>query len=309
MASVQTGRLKHLIDTKDLSREEIDHLLERARYWERKRGAEEGPFRGRFAANLFFEPSTRTRFSFEVAARRLGMEVLRFEEGISSAVKGESLLDTLRTLEALGVEVAVIRRGGPDILGELALRVRGIRLVNAGEGCTAHPTQALLDLYTLKRHFGEVKGITVAMIGDLRHSRVVRSNLWSLKTCGARVILSGPESMRAPDLEEHAPYVPLEEAIRQADAAMMLRVQLERHREALFSSAEEYHRAYGLTMERFARMKPHAVIMHPGPVNRGVEIADELVEHPRSKIFDQMACGVPVRMAVLEWAMEGGERG
>ena len=145
------------------------------------------------------------------------------------------------------------------------------------------------------------------MIGDLRHSRVVRSNLWSLKTFGVRVILSGPESMRAPDLEELAPFVPLEEALRQVDAVMMLRVQLERHREALFSSAEAYHRAYGLTMERFARMQPHAVIMHPGPVNRGVEIADELVEHPRSKIFDQMACGVPVRMAVLEWAMEGGE--
>ncbi|MEW9032338.1 MAG: aspartate carbamoyltransferase catalytic subunit [Planifilum fimeticola] len=309
MAFVQTRRLHHLIDTKDLSREEIDHLLERARYWEKKGEAEDGPFRGRFAANLFFEPSTRTRFSFEVAERRLGMEVLRFEEGTSSTVKGESLLDTLRTLEALGVDVAVIRRGGPDILGELALRVRSIRLVNAGEGCTAHPTQALLDLYTLQKHFGEVKGITVAMIGDLRHSRVVRSNLWSLKTFGARVILSGPESMRAPELEAYAPYVPLEEAIRQADAVMMLRVQLERHREALFSSAEEYHRAYGLTMERFARMSPHAVIMHPGPVNRGVEIADELVEHPRSKIFEQMACGVPVRMAVLEWAMKGGEKG
>jgi aspartate carbamoyltransferase catalytic subunit len=218
-------------------------------------------------------------------------------------------LDTLRTLESLGVDVAVVRRGGPDILGELALRVRDIRLVNAGEGCTAHPTQALLDLYTLQKHFGEVKGLTVAMIGDLRHSRVVRSNLWSLKTFGVRVILSGPESMRAPDLEELAPFVPLEEALRQVDAVMMLRVQLERHREALFSSAEAYHRAYGLTMERFARMQPHAVIMHPGPVNRGVEIADELVEHPRSKISEQMACGVPVRMAVLEWAMGGGERG
>jgi aspartate carbamoyltransferase catalytic subunit len=309
MAFVQTGRLNHLIDTKDLSREEIDHLLERARYWERRGRAEEGPFRGRFAANLFFEPSTRTRFSFEVAERRLGMEVIRFEEGISSAVKGESLLDTLRTLESLGVDVAVVRRGGPDILGELALRVRDIRLVNAGEGCTAHPTQALLDLYTLQKHFGEVKGLTVAMIGDLRHSRVVRSNLWSLKTFGVRVILSGPESMRAPDLEELAPFVPLEEALRQVDAVMMLRVQLERHREALFSSAEAYHRAYGLTMERFARMQPHAVIMHPGPVNRGVEIADELVEHPRSKISEQIACGVPVRMAVLEWAMGGGERG
>lgn len=306
MVYVQTERLHHLIDTKDLSREEIDRLLERARYWEKKEKAEDGPFRGRFAANLFFEPSTRTRFSFEVAERRLGMEVLRFEEGISSTVKGESLADTLRTLEALGVDVAVIRCGGPDVLGELARRVRRIRLVNAGEGCTAHPTQALLDLYTLQKHFGEVKGLTVAMIGDVRHSRVVRSNLWSLKKFGSRVILSGPGSMRAPELEEYAPYVPLEEAIRQADAVMMLRVQLERHQRKLFSSAEEYHRAFGLTMERYALMQPHAVILHPGPVNRGVEIADELVEHPRSKIFEQMACGVPVRMAVLEWAMEGG---
>jgi len=191
----------------------------------------------------------------------------------------------------------------------LALRFKKIHLVSAGEGCTAHPTQALLDLYTLQKHFGEVKGLTVAIIGDIRHSRVARSNLWSLKKFGIRVILSGPESMRAPDLEEHAPYFPMEEALRQADAVMMLRVQLERHQKTLFSSAEEYHRAYGLTTDRLACMQPHAVIMHPGPVNRGVEIADELVEHPRSKIFEQMACGVPVRMAVLEWVMEGGRRG
>lgn len=309
MVYVQTGIPHHLIDTQDLSREEIDVLLQRARYWEKKREVSDNPCCGRFAANLFFEPSTRTRFSFEVAEKRLGMEVLRFEERVSSTVKGESLADTLRTLEALGVDVAVIRHGESGILGELALRSRGIRLVNAGEGCAAHPTQALLDLYTLQKHFGEVRGLTVAMIGDIRHSRVVRSNLWSLQKFGVRVILSGPESMRAPELEEHAPHLPLEEAIRQADAVMMLRVQLERHRKTLFSSAEDYHRTFGLTTERFARMQPHAVILHPGPVNRGVEIADELVEHPRSKIFEQMAGGVPVRMAVLEWAMEGGRRG
>jgi len=309
MVYVRTGTFHHLIDTRDLSREEIALLLQRAQYWERKGEAEDGPCRGRFAANLFFEPSTRTRFSFEVAEKRLGMEVLRFEERVSSTVKGESLADTLRTLEALGVDVAVIRHGQSGILEELARRTREIRLVNAGEGSIAHPTQALLDLYTLKKHFGEVRGLTVAMVGDIRHSRVARSNLWSLRMFGVRVILSGPESMRDPELEEHAPHLPLEEAIRRADAVMMLRVQLERHRETLFQSAEAYHRAFGLTLERFARMQPHAVILHPGPVNRGVEIADELVDHPRSKIFEQMANGVPVRMAVLEWAVEGGRRG
>lgn len=234
------------------------------------------------------------------------MEVIRFDEQTSSMVKGESFYDTMRTLAFLGIEVAVVRHAGGGILQEMSDRSPGPVLINAGEGEGGHPTQGLLDLYTLYRHFGELSGLRVAIVGDLRHSRVARSNLWALKTFGARPVLSGPESMRDPELEQLAPYLPLEEAIREADAVMMLRVQLERHRETLFHSAEAYRRVYGLTGERLEMMPPHAVILHPGPVNRGVEIDSDLVEHPRSKIFTQMENGVWIRMAVLERAIQGG---
>ncbi|BCU82225.1 aspartate carbamoyltransferase [Polycladomyces abyssicola] len=299
----------NLIDTNGLSRSELMAILERARFYEDQNGLVPPRYLGRFVANLFFEPSTRTRFSFEVAEKRLGLEVLNVSEDTSSTVKGETLADTLKTLAAIGVEVAVIRHSQSGIAEEMAKQNNGVRLVNAGDGHNAHPTQALLDLYTLHKHFGDLNGLRVAIIGDLRHSRVARSNLWSLTTMGAEVVFSGPETMRAPDLEEHAPYLPIDEAIAQADAVMMLRVQLERHREQLFTTAEAYHQHYGLTLERFARMQDHAVILHPGPVNRDVELADELVEHPRSKVFEQMKNGVWVRMAVLERVLEGGKRG
>lgn len=298
----------NLIDTRGLSRDELTAILERARFYENQQGVIPPRYLGRFAANLFFEPSTRTRSSFEVAEKRLGLEVLNFSENSSSTVKGETLADTLKTLAAIGVEVAVIRHSQSGIAEELTGQDTGVRLINAGDGHNAHPTQALLDLYTLHQHFGDLRGLRVAIIGDLRHSRVARSNLWSLTTMGAEVVFSGPETMRAPDLEEHAPYLPIDEAVSQADAVMMLRVQLERHRDQLFTSAEAYHRRYGLTLERFARMRDHAVILHPGPVNRNVELVDELVEHPRSKVFEQMKNGVWVRMAVLERVLEGGKQ-
>lgn len=308
MATQELIRSTHLMDTKELSKWEIEDILERASYWEENWRAGDTPFAGKFVANLFFEPSTRTRFSFEVAEKKLGLHVLNFSAESSSTTKGESLYDTVKTLTSIGVEAVVIRHREPEEMLELVKQNPGCAIINAGTGKLAHPTQALLDLYTMKKHFGELSGLKVAIAGDITHSRVVRSNLWALEKFGAKVMLSGPDSMRDRELEQRAPYLPFEEAIREADVVMMLRVQLERHDEQLFSTAEEYCRQYGLTLERLNLMKPEAIIMHPAPVNRGVEIADELVEHPRSKIFEQMSNGVFIRMAVLERAW-GGLRG
>lgn len=300
--------MNHLIDTRFLTKEEIEFILARARYWETH--AQEGSpeLRGRFVANLFFEPSTRTRFSFEVAEKRLGLNVLNFQSEVSSTTKGESLYDTVKTLSSIGVEAVVIRhREEEDVLNLLEKDV-GCAIINAGLGKFAHPTQALLDLYTIQKHFGKLDGLTVAIIGDLRHSRVARSNLWSLKTMGAKVVVSGPETMRDLEIEEHAPYLPLEEAIAASDVVMMLRIQLERHDQTYVSSREEYHQRYGMTEERIHLMKPGAILLHPAPVNRDVELAGSLVEHPRSKIFAQMTNGVWIRMAVLERALTGGKQ-
>ncbi|WP_124727688.1 aspartate carbamoyltransferase catalytic subunit [Staphylospora marina] len=308
MSALHLGNHVHLLDTSGLDRSEMTEILDRAAWWERSWTPGTAPLAGRFAANLFFEPSTRTRFSFEVAETKLGLHAMNFTPEISSTAKGESLYDTVRTLASIGVEVAVIRHSDPDAIRALVHRDPGLAVINAGAGSWAHPTQALLDLYTMRKRFKELSGLTVAIIGDLAHSRVLRSNIHALKTFGARVILSGPPEMRAPELEAEAAYVPFESALAEADVVMLLRVQLERHDRRLFSSAEEYHAAYGLNHSRLERMKPHAVIMHPAPVNRGVEIDGDLVEHPRSLIFEQMSNGVWIRMAVLERALEGGRK-
>ncbi|NGQ93767.1 aspartate carbamoyltransferase catalytic subunit [Brevibacillus sp. SYP-B805] len=301
--------MKHLIGMKALSREQIEALLDRAEAWANRPGEQSDALAGRFVANLFFEPSTRTRFSFEVAEKRLGMHVLNVAAEHSSTTKGETLYDTLRTLQAMGVEAAVVRIRENGLLEELADRV-GLHLVNAGDGTNEHPTQCLLDLLTMRRHFGRIAGLKVAIIGDLRHSRVLGSHLHALPKLGAELILSGPPNMlrREEELPAGVRTVPLDDAIAAADVVMMLRVQLERHADALFDSPAAYHKAYGLTLERYKRMKPHAVIMHPGPFNRGVEIDTDLVEADRSLIFTQKANGVPVRMAVLENLLTGGEQ-
>jgi aspartate carbamoyltransferase catalytic subunit len=291
---------RHLLGLKGMGKEEIVSILDRAGYWESVPDKLSDRLKGKFVANMFFENSTRTRFSFEVAEKRLGAEVLNFAAAVSSVQKGESIYDTVRTLESMGIDGGVIRLKPIGMLPEIAARVN-VPLINAGDGNNEHPTQALLDLYTMRKHFGEIKGLTVSIIGDVKHSRVARSNLWGLTAMGAKVVFCAPVEMRAPELAEFAPYVDMEEAIR-ADVVMMLRVQLERHDRGLLQSAEAYRAAYGLTVEREARMADHAIIMHPAPVNRGVEIDDELVEHPRSKIFTQMRHGVPIRMAVLERA-------
>ena len=291
----------HFIGLRGLPKSEIEALLDRAAYWEAQATPVSNLLNGRFVANMFFENSTRTRFSFEVAEKRLGAEVLNFAAAASSVQKGESIYDTVKTLESMGIHGGVVRIKAVGVMQELAERIK-VPLINAGDGNNEHPTQAMLDLYTMRKHFGAVAGLTVSIIGDIRHSRVARSNLWALRELGASVKLCAPDNMKASELETYAPYVTMDEALR-SDVVMMLRVQLERHEDGLFRSAEDYRAAYGLTEERASRMAPHAIIMHPAPVNRNVEIDDALVECERSKIFEQMANGVPIRMAVLERAL------
>lgn len=301
MTQLQVHTHKHLLGTKGLSAAELTSILDRAAYWEQHPVKVSNHLQGRFVANMFFENSTRTRFSFEVAEKRLGAEVLNFTAAVSSVQKGESIYDTVRTLESMGIDAGVIRMKPNGLLAELAQKIN-VPLINAGDGNNEHPTQALLDLYTMRKHFGHISGLHVAIIGDIQHSRVARSNLWALQTLGAKVSFCAPAGMQAAELAEYAPYITMEEALK-ADVVMMLRVQLERHEGSLFASAEEYRAAYGLTAERAARLASHAIIMHPAPVNRNVEIDDELVECDKSKIFTQMSHGVPIRMAVIERAL------
>lgn len=292
---------RHLLGLKELDREEIVGILDRAAYWEKQTNKVTPALEGKFIANMFFENSTRTRFSFEVAEKRLGAQVLNFSAAASSVEKGESIYDTVRTLESMGIDAGVIRMKPIGLLAELAAKIK-VPLINAGDGNNEHPTQALLDLYTMRKTFGEIKGLTISIVGDILHSRVARSNLWGLTKMGATVKFCAPDNMQAPELAAYAPYVTIEEAL-QADVVMMLRVQLERHDKGFIRSAEDYREHYGLTVERAGMMQPHAIIMHPAPVNRGVEIDDELVEHEKSKIFTQMSHGVPIRMAVIERAL------
>ncbi|WP_433946161.1 aspartate carbamoyltransferase catalytic subunit [Paenibacillus sp. SN-8-1] len=300
--SMSAVRERSLLGLKEISRDEISSILDRAAYWESQKEKMIPVLKDRFVANMFFENSTRTRFSFEMAQKRLGAQVLNFAAAASSVEKGESIYDTVRTLESMGIDAGVIRLKPIGLLAELAEKV-SVPLVNAGDGNNEHPTQALLDLYTMKKQFGDLKGLRVSIIGDILHSRVARSNLWALEKFGAHVKFCAPPSMQAPELAEHAPYVTMEEALK-ADVVMMLRVQLERHAVGMLKSAEQYRLQYGLTEERAAQLEPGAIIMHPAPVNRNVEIDDGLVESDKSRIFPQMSNGVPIRMAVMERALK-----
>lgn len=298
---------KHLLSIQDLRKEEIEGLLNRAAYFQKY--SREFPtvpsmFQHKFIANVFLEPSTRTRFSFEVAEKRLGVQVINFESSVSSLQKGETLYDTLKTLESQGIDAVVIRLTDEGKLQPLSERL-SLKIINAGEGRTEHPTQALLDLYTMKKYFNEIKGLRVAIIGDIQHSRVARSNYHLLKKYGAEVFYSGPSQFRASDLE--GDYLPIDEAIQQADVVMMLRIQFERQSKEMIQSIEEYRVQFGFTEERLKYLQPHAIILHPAPVNRGVEMDDAVVEHEQSKIFEQIHHGVWIRMATIERALGGIE--
>ncbi|MGI8315050.1 aspartate carbamoyltransferase catalytic subunit [Halobacillus mangrovi] len=289
---------KHLLSMKHLSNEDIYQLFSMVKEIEKGNGT--SPFQGRFAANLFLEPSTRTKSSFHIAEKRLGMEVLSLDGMDSSITKGESLYDTLKTLEAIGVELAVVRQSEVGLLNSCAEDLN-LSLINAGDGCGEHPTQSLLDLYTIHEQFARFQGLNVAIAGDLKHSRVARSNAHALNQLGANVSF-----VTKPEWQDHSlttNYITMDEAVDRCDVLMLLRIQHERHDQTMSSTS--YLEQFGLTKEREARMKDHAIILHPAPVNRGVEIDSELVESSKSRIFRQMTNGVTVRMAVIQALMKG----
>lgn len=293
--------MKHLLQTSDLTVQEISQILSDAQYF--LDGEMWSPNKKVFIANLFFENSTRTKCSFEVAERRLGLDIIPFEVSTSSVSKGETLYDTVKTLEAIGVNAVVIRHNQDRYFDELVGKTDAA-IVNAGDGCGHHPTQSLLDLLTIKQEFGNFNGLKVAIIGDISHSRVARSNADTLVRLGAEVVFSGPPEWFDEEIFKLGSYEEINTAVETADVVMLLRIQHERHGETATKAADDYHQAFGLTVDRERRMKPGSIIMHPAPVNRDVEIADCLVECERSRIFKQMKNGVYIRMAVLKRAIE-----
>lgn len=291
---------RHLLGIEGLERTELEQLLSRAHQY--RDGHVGGRHLvGRVVANVFYEPSTRTRSSFEVAAAGLGAHVLNWSVSGSSASKGETLVDTAKNIAALGVSIIVVRHQSSGAAALVARSV-GCAVVNAGDGQHEHPSQALLDAYTLWRRWGSLEGKRVAIVGDILHSRVARSNLHCMKALGARLVFCGPPTMLPVGLSELGVDVTteLDSALDGADAVMMLRIQKERQSDALFPSAAEYHRRWGLTSERAAALKPDAVVLHPGPVNRGLELSPDVADGQRSLILEQVENGVAVRKAVLE---------
>ncbi len=294
---------KHLLTLEDLTREEILHVLDTAESFKEvsTRSIKKVPaLRGKVVANLFFEPSTRTRISFGLAAKRLSADTIDFVSAGSSTVKGETFKDTSKNIEAMGIDIAVLRHtapGAPKMLSECI----DARVVNAGDGPHEHPTQGLLDIFTIREEKGKVEGLNVLFVGDITHSRVARSNIWGLKKLGASVGVVGPATLIPKKIEELGVkvYYDLDEVIGEFDVINLLRIQLERQRQNLFPSIREYSRLFGINGERMKRAKPDVVIMHPGPINRGVEITPEVADGANSVILKQVTNGLAVRMAVL----------
>jgi aspartate carbamoyltransferase catalytic subunit len=302
--------MKHLLSIADLQRDEIEAILGRAESFAEvgRRDIKKVPtLRGRTIVSLFYESSTRTSSSFELAAKRLSADVINFSAKGSSVSKGESLKDTAITLEAMGVDAIVIRHGASGAPWRLAEWVEAV-VVNAGDGTHEHPTQALLDLYTMRQRFPSFDGLKVAIVGDVLHSRVARSNVLALTTMGAEVTLVAPPTLLPARVETWGAAVSydLDAVLPKQDVVMMLRVQLERQRAGFFPSLREYARLYGLDGRRLDSMAEHAIVMHPGPMNRGVEIAAEVADSiERSVIADQVANGISVRMALLYLLLGG----
>ncbi|MBM7095841.1 aspartate carbamoyltransferase catalytic subunit [Bacillus sp. H-16] len=282
----------------DLTATELDHLLTEANSLLVKKEFE--CHSQKSVANLFFEPSTRTKTSFEMAEHQLGLHVLPFDVEHSSVKKGETLYDTVKTLEAIGCDAVVIRH--PEQAYYKDLEGVSIPVINAGDGAGDHPTQSLLDLLTIQQEFLFFQNLNIVIAGDVRHSRVARTNARILRKLGARVYFTGPPEWMDEDITE-GKVVSMDEALEIADVIMLLRIQVERHEETGGWTKESYHETYGLTEEREIRMKSGSIIMHPAPFNRGVEIADTVVECERSRIFKQMTNGVAVRKAVLKRAL------
>jgi aspartate carbamoyltransferase catalytic subunit len=301
-----TFNRKHLLGIRDLSAEEITHLLDTAdtfRDVSRREIKKVPALRGRTVINLFFEASTRTRTSFEIAAKRLSADAVNISVSTSSVSKGETLLDTARNLEAMAPDCIVIRHSMAGAPSHLA-RMCNAPIVNAGDGSHEHPTQALLDALTIREHKGRIEGLNVAIIGDILHSRVARSNVYLLTRLGANVRVAGPGTMVPAEFAELVDQglrveQRIEDAIEGADVVMILRIQRERQDSAFFPSMREYAIHYGLHLSHLERASPEVIVMHPGPINRGIEISSEIADGSRSLILDQVTNGIAVRMAVL----------
>jgi aspartate carbamoyltransferase catalytic subunit len=294
---------RHLLSIRNLSKADIELILETAEGFSDvlKRDIKKVPtLRGKTVVNLFFEPSTRTRTSFELAAKRLSADVVNFSVPTSSVVKGESLIDTALTIQALGADFVVIRHSCSGVPHLLSKHLKA-SVINAGDGINEHPTQALLDAFTIKRHKDGFEGLKVAIVGDILHSRVAKSNIQCLKKLGAEVRLIGPPTLLPEGFRKEGVelYYSMEDGLKGVDVIMMLRIQLERQDRGFFPSKNEYFSLWGLTPERLSLAKKDAIVMHPGPMNRGVEIDTEVADSPRSVILEQVTNGIAVRMAVL----------
>ena len=294
---------KDLLGLEDLSREEIELILSTAESFKEvsSREIKKVPaLRGKTVVNLFYEPSTRTRVSFEVAAERLSADVINIATETSSVKKGETLIDTGRSIQALKADIIVVRHNSSGAAVMLARHV-DISVVNAGDGWHEHPTQALLDMFTLKEKLGKIEGLNVSIVGDIAHSRVARSNIWGLTKLGAKVTVCAPKVLIPPGIEQMGVGVThnVEQALKGADAVNILRMQFERDEGAVFPEQLEYFKNFGITQERLEKAKKKIVVMHPGPLNRGIEISSEVADGANSVILEQVTNGIAVRMAVL----------
>ncbi len=296
-------RRRNLLSLEDLDKEEIIHILNTTTSFKEisKRPIKKVPaLRGKTIATLFLEPSTRTRASFELAAKRLSADVVSIYSSSSSILKGETLRDTARNIEAMNIDAIIIRHsssGSPLVLS----RYVKVPVINAGDGSHEHPTQALLDIYTIREKKKNLKGLKVSIIGDILHSRVARSNIWGLSKLGAKVCVCGPATLLPSEIEKLPTKVTykIDEALKDADVVITLRIQLERQKDKFFPSLREYAREYGLNSQNIKLAKKDVLVMHPGPINRGIELSQEVADGPHSVILEQVTNGVAVRMAVL----------
>ncbi|HEY5734361.1 MAG TPA: aspartate carbamoyltransferase catalytic subunit [Gammaproteobacteria bacterium] len=314
MSSLQltsSGQLRHFLTIEGLSREMLISILDAAESFTgvKDRSIKKVPLlRGKTVANLFFEPSTRTRTTFELAAKRLSADVLNIAMSTSATTKGESLLDTLRNLEAMHVDMFVVRHAQSGAAHFIAQQVAPhVSIINAGDGRHAHPTQAMLDVFTIRRHKPDFGSLTVAIVGDIKHSRVARSQIHALNTLlTGEVRVIAPQTLLPAEVESLGVKVfhSLDEGLRDADVVIMLRLQRERMEGGNLPSEHEYYQQYGMTLERLQLAKPDAIIMHPGPINRGVEMSSAVADSPSSVILEQVSHGIAIRMAVMSMAMQ-----
>jgi aspartate carbamoyltransferase catalytic subunit len=292
-----------LLDLQDFSRQEFEIVLETARSFKEvsERDVKKVPaLRGKTVVMLFFEPSTRTRTSFELAAKRLSADTLNIAMSGSSISKGETILDTAKNIEAMSVDAIIVRHSCSGVPHILAQHLEP-SIINAGDGCRAHPTQALLDMFTIRERLGRIEGLKIGIIGDIRHSRVARCNIWGLSKMGAEVTVCGPSTLIPPKIETLGARVTydVEDVIRNSDVIMLLRLQKERQKDKYIPSLREYARVFGVDSEKLRKAKKDVLIMHPGPTNRGVEISAEVADGNRSVILEQVTNGVAIRMAIL----------